>query len=74
LNRFIEENLYEVSWKEIVNAERAAFHVCYLDQFQSPTDFKSRALAKKSHVRIGIDDRRQEKFEFYLEGREQYKA
>ena len=73
LRRFLDANLHTVTWKRIVEAERGAFHVRYLDQFHSSMDFKLRGLAKRNHGRIGIDDRRQTKFDFYVEGREQIK-
>jgi hypothetical protein len=59
LRRFISKELVFHNWRSIVEAERNAFHVQYLDQYNSRLDFYRRFLTNRNRSVPGVDDRRQ---------------
>lgn len=64
LSAFLGEHLDAADWKEIVAAETHAFHVSYLDQFGTALEFRRKVLARTSNYVTGIDNRRQQSFDF----------
>lgn len=73
LRRFIDEHLWENDWASILSAEEKAFSVRYLQQFRSAMDFQQKAISSRSYKIIGVDIKRQQSFDFYLNGKDFYK-
>lgn len=59
LRRFIDEGAQKYQWKDIVIAERSAFHVHFLSNFTSYSDFCRSAFEEKILTHIGTHSNRQ---------------
>ena len=59
LRWFVNDGLRKHTWESVQDAERGAFHTCYLNQFVSGKDFEKRYLIDHVHKIVGTDDRRQ---------------
>lgn len=64
LSRFLSLEWHNHSWSDITNAERGAFGTCYLNQFESIIDYRRKVLSSRNFRDIGLDDRRQDSFDF----------
>lgn len=64
LRTFIADNLTAADWNSIVDAEKIAFSVTYLSQFQSAIEFQRKVISFRANHVTGIDKRRQMTFNF----------
>jgi len=64
LSLFIKHNLREFEWTDLILAERDAFHIRFLDQFNSASDFQMKVMYRSTKYTTGLDESRQISFKF----------
>jgi hypothetical protein len=62
LRNYVEHELHSFEWRDLLLAERGAFHTQYLDEFSSGDEFRVAVLQRRSFDNRSFDRRREDKF------------